>query len=107
MKDWKALHLEALQQNRLARAEAEAGQRRLEVLVRVGHVLGASLDINETLRALAAVTVPSLCDVCIVDVVRPEGTMRVVAAAPDMDQEAARVVQAYPVEPGSATQRST
>jgi signal transduction histidine kinase len=98
---------QALQENRQARAEAEAGQRRLEVLVRVGHVLGASLDIDETLRALAAVTVPSLCDVCIVDVVRPGGVTRVVAAAPDVDQESARVLQAYPVDPESSNPIAT
>ena len=77
------------------------------MLVRVGHVLGASLDIDETLRALAAVTVPSLCDVCIVDVVRPDGVTRVVAAAPDVDQEAARVLQAYPVDPESSNPIAT
>jgi signal transduction histidine kinase len=98
---------EASQENRQARAEAEAGQRRLELLVRVGHVLGASLDIDETLRALAAVTVPSLCDVCIVDVVRAEGAIRVVAAAPDIDQEAVRVVQEYPVDTDSANPIAT
>ena len=89
---------EALQENRQARAEAEAGQRRLEVIVRVGQVLGASLDIDETLRSLAAVTVPSLCDVCIVDVLRPDGSVRYVAAAPGVDQEAARAVQDHPVD---------
>ena len=92
---------EALQENRRAQAEAEAGQRRLEVLVRVGHVLGSSLDIDETLQALAAVSVPSLCDVCIVDVLRPEGPVRFVAAAPTIDQSAARAVQEYPVDPES------
>jgi signal transduction histidine kinase len=92
---------EALSENRLARADAEAGQRRLEVIVRVGQVLGASLDIDETLRSLAAVTIPSLCDVCIVDVLRPDGPVRFVAAAPGIDEASAHAAQDYPVDLGS------
>jgi signal transduction histidine kinase len=71
------------------------------MLVRAGQALGASLDFEETLGALARVALPALGDLCIVDVIEETGARRVVAVAPGTDPDIAAGLQAYPVDPDS------
>lgn len=64
---------------RLARASAERQRERLEVLSRVGEVLGSSLDYEATLREVARVASPSKSDWCTVDLLEEDGALRRVA----------------------------
>jgi signal transduction histidine kinase/CheY-like chemotaxis protein len=63
----------------LGRARRE--QRRLEMVAEVGVELASSLDIAETMRAVARLVVPYLADLCLVDLLAEDGSLRRVAAA--------------------------
>ncbi len=60
-------------------AGAEAAQRRLAFLAEAGRCLAASLDYEATLRNLARLAVPALCDLCILDIRREDGTVERIA----------------------------
>lgn len=64
-----------------ARAEAEAGRRRMAFLAEAGTVLAGSLDLQETFRNLAGLVVPELADWCLIDVLDEEGRLEQVAVA--------------------------
>ncbi|MDP9369631.1 MAG: ATP-binding protein [Chloroflexota bacterium] len=71
-----------------ARAEAEAGQRRLAFLAEASAALAASLDYEVTLSTVARLAVPFLADWCIVDVVDEGGALHRVEVVPaDPEQE--------------------
>ena len=72
------LHQETLQNERQVRFLAEAGT-----------VLSASLDLTDTLGALARLAVPEVADWCIVDVVEGGEIKRVAVASVDEDQQSA------------------
>ncbi len=62
-----------------ARAEAEAAVRRFAFLAEASEALSSSLDLAATLRELARIVLPTLGDMCIVDLAG-EGSLRRVAA---------------------------
>jgi PAS domain S-box-containing protein len=63
---------EAAGRERLLRELAEARERQ-EFVLEAARVVSAASDYHATLRRLAAVAVPSLGDVCLIDVVDEEG----------------------------------
>lgn len=66
---------------RLARAEAEDAQQRLEFLAEASHVLSASLDTQITLATVARLVVPQMADWCAVDMLDDEGQIQLEALA--------------------------
>ncbi len=78
-----------------ARAEADASKRRAAFLAEASNVLASRLDYAITLQTLARLTVAELADLCVVDLLEEDGSIRRVAAAhanPAM-QEVARELQ--------------
>jgi serine phosphatase RsbU (regulator of sigma subunit) len=72
-----------------ALAEAEATRRRLDFLLDASTVLGSSLDFEESLTRLARLAAGNMADLCLVDAVEPNGTMRRIAVAhADRDRQA-------------------
>lgn len=73
---------QALERNRLfeneknARAAAEAAHMQLQFLAEASDVLSQSLDYAATLREVARLAVPRLCDWCTVEVLEADGTTR-------------------------------
>jgi PAS domain S-box-containing protein len=71
-----------------------------------GRILGASLDIEDTLREVAQLAVPTIADWCAIDLLGADGTLRSVAIA---HQDPARVAlvealaREYPADPASPT----
>ena len=55
--------------------DADAAVQRFAFLARAGEVLASSLDYEQTLQDVARLAVPTLCDVCIVDIVE-DGVLR-------------------------------
>ena len=64
---------------KLAQAQLEHISRRAAFLAQVSLVLTRSLDYEQTLKSLAALTVPSIADYCAIDVVNEEGELIQVA----------------------------
>ncbi len=60
-----------------------AAERTLTILAEAGRVLGASLDIEETLQRLTSLLVPRLADLCTVDIVEDELVRRVAVSHRD------------------------
>jgi PAS domain S-box-containing protein len=69
-----------LAREQLARAEAVAVRRRLELLASVGPALYSSLDAASGLERVARLLVPELADWCLIDVVEEDGRVEQVAA---------------------------
>lgn len=69
---------ELLVREQMARAEAEAAQRRMAFLAEASTLLSASLDYETTLARLARVAVPFLADLCFVNLLENGGTLRCV-----------------------------
>jgi PAS domain S-box-containing protein len=67
-------------ENALLYRDAQSARARLEILAAASETLGASLDLDRTLRSLADLTVPTLAGQCIVDLVDDGGVSRCVAA---------------------------
>ncbi|HVF90016.1 MAG TPA: ATP-binding protein, partial [Blastocatellia bacterium] len=65
----------------MARAEAEASQRRSAFLAEAGAVLAASLDYETTLRNMALFALPTLADSCVIDLKDENDQLRRVAFA--------------------------
>jgi PAS domain S-box-containing protein len=81
-----------------AARRAEQGMRLLaDAAVR----LDETLDLGETLDTAAAISVPVLADWCIIDSLRPDGTLeRAAVATSDPDAEhIAQGLRAYPTDP--------
>jgi PAS domain S-box-containing protein len=68
-----------LEQERAARADAEAARRRSNFLSEAGQILGSSLDYHATLARVANIAVRAVCDWFAVDIVDRDGTLRRVA----------------------------
>jgi serine phosphatase RsbU (regulator of sigma subunit) len=64
-----------------ALTEAEATRNRLRFLLEASTVLGSSLDFDDSLRRLARLVAATMADICVVDVVEPNGVLRRAAAA--------------------------
>ena len=65
-----------LLREREARGRAEEAERRAEFFANSGDILNASLDYQETLRALARLIVPHLAEFAAVDVVDEDGRVQ-------------------------------
>jgi PAS domain S-box-containing protein len=75
-------------------------EERASFLARAGELLSASLDYDATLAALARLSVPTLADWCMVDVLGPDGQFiraQVVVADPSMEGLAQEVRGLRPV----------
>ena len=70
-----------LVREQLARAEAVAARRRLDLLAASGPALSASLDYWQTLEGITRLVVPRLADWCLLDIVEEDGRVRQIAAA--------------------------
>jgi signal transduction histidine kinase len=75
--------------NALLYRDALQNERQVRFLAEAGTVLSASLELNDTLAALARLAVPEVADWCIVDVVEGAEIRRVAVASADADQQAA------------------
>ena len=87
---------------RIARAQAEAAQQRLEFLSRASRILARSLDYQTTLRRMARLAVPWLADWCAVDLVQENGATSRVAVAhvdPARAEVAYELERRFPREP--------
>jgi serine phosphatase RsbU (regulator of sigma subunit) len=86
-----------------ALVEAEATRRRLDFLLEASTVLASSLDFDDSLNRLARLVADTMADVCVVDVVEPNGMLRRTAAAhsdPGL-QSLADQLREPPSEPGA------
>ena len=79
-------------------AERERAERAQRFLAEAGTLLSASLDYETTLQSVARSAVPYLADLCVVDLVEEDGTIRRVAAAhaDPAKQELATELLRYP-----------
>ena len=91
---------------RRALLDAERDARvRADFLARAGAILDASLDYEETLRAVAQIAIPEVADWCAVSVLDDEGLLQEVAAAhvDDAQRELGRELsRRYPPDPTTA-----
>ncbi|HEX9106396.1 MAG TPA: PAS domain-containing sensor histidine kinase, partial [Longimicrobiales bacterium] len=78
-----------------AREEAVEAARWFRFLAEAGRTLATALDSNEALRLLANLAVPAVADLCIVDVLQEDGSIRRVDVAHDeaLDDEHVREYQ--------------
>lgn len=80
-----------------ARKQAEEMQR---FLVESTRVLGSSLDYQTTLQSIAHMTIPSLADWCVVDLLQDDGSIQLTAVAhvePAQERLAYEVRERYPL----------
>jgi PAS domain S-box-containing protein len=87
-----------LGRERQARAEAEAAQRRLELLADASATLASSLDYETTLKSVARLAVPALADWCAVDMLADDGQparLVVIHADPAMEALARELQERY------------
>jgi PAS domain S-box-containing protein len=91
---------------RRALLDAEHDARvRADFLARAGAILDASLDYEETLRAVAQIAIPEVADWCAVSVLDDEGRLHEVAAAhvDDAQRELGHELnRRYPPDPDTA-----
>jgi serine phosphatase RsbU (regulator of sigma subunit) len=92
---------------RRALLEAERDARvRADFLARAGAILDASLDYEETLRAVAQIAIPEVADWCAVSVLDDAGVLQEVATAhvDDAQRElGAEISRRFPPDPSSAS----
>ena len=84
------------------REEAEAAERRADLLARVGEILASSLDEGQTLQRIAGLLIPGFAAGCRIDILREAGVMECAAAA-GLD-EAPKALSEE--DPGTAALRS-
>ena len=86
--------------------ENERMQQRLAFLAHAGLMLDISLDLEETMRRLAGLTVPELAELAVIDVLANDGSIRgAVAAAGNEPERAAdveRIRREHPLDPNGA-----
>jgi PAS domain S-box-containing protein len=68
-------HERQLIREQVARAAAEAGERRARFLGEASRVLLSSFDLPRTLQELAELATPVLGEACLIDIVEPDGTI--------------------------------
>jgi PAS domain S-box-containing protein len=94
--------LRLLENERRARAEAEAAHGRAALLAESGAVLSSSLDYQTTVAGVARMAVPGLADWCAVDLLDEGGQIRRLAVAhadPSKVEWAAELERRYPADP--------
>jgi PAS domain S-box-containing protein len=88
--------------------ERKRAERSLRFMAEASELLAASLDVEETLRRIAALVVPALAGQCIVDLLEEDGSLRCVAVAhhdPEREELLREVRLHYPpVAPGHPVQ---
>jgi PAS domain S-box-containing protein len=87
-----------------ARAEAEAARQRWAFLAQVSTLFASSLDYEATLARLAQIAVPTLGDLCIIDMAGPDGTiqrMAVAHVAAPREERLRQVQLHHPPTPGT------
>ncbi|MFL5738560.1 MAG: PAS domain S-box protein, partial [Actinomycetota bacterium] len=88
-----------LEQEQVARAEAERAREQLAFLLRASELLSASLDYEQTLSQVAKLVVPRLADWASIQVLEDDGTLRSLAIAhvdPDKVAMAEELQRRYP-----------
>jgi PAS domain S-box-containing protein len=89
---------------RAARSRAEAAEARAEFLTEATASLDASLDLRTTLRTLSRIVVPTLADLCLVDMLEDGGEhVRRLAVAhrdPAVESEVWELTRRWPSAPG-------
>lgn len=89
-----------------ARAQAEAARQRLAFLAEASQTLSVSTGLNERLNTLGRLVVPLLADWMTINLVEPDGSIRLVAAAHrDLEKESriARLAERYPLDPEASS----
>ncbi len=81
-----------------ARRVSEDGQRRLDLLAKVGRVLGMTLDYETTLHRLSSIALPLLGAVGIVDILEGGSIRRLVATTREDLADAAAALEASEVD---------
>jgi signal transduction histidine kinase/cell division protein FtsB len=66
---------------KIARQAAEREELRAAFIASSGQELTTSLDFHQTVNTLARIIVPNLSDICTIDLLEPDGSLRRVAAA--------------------------
>jgi signal transduction histidine kinase len=87
-------------------AAAEASEKEQRLLAQVGAVAAASLNPEATLAAVARCAVPLFADLCVVDQVGEDGTIRrldVVFADPEKQRELGERMKCFSPRPGWKT----
>lgn len=87
-----------LVEERAAREAAEAAQRRFAFLAEASSILGSSLECNETLQSVARLAVPTLADLCLIDLAEEDGKLTRVSVIANGAEGSARaeVLRACP-----------
>jgi PAS domain S-box-containing protein len=81
-------------------------ERHHRLLAEAGQALASTLNYHGRLRALAHLLAPAVADWCAINVVEPDGSMRLAAAAhkdPQRTSEIFALAQRQPVQAGDAT----
>ncbi|HEX5163967.1 MAG TPA: PAS domain S-box protein, partial [Thermomicrobiales bacterium] len=73
-----------------------------DFLARATALLSATLEYEQTLDRVAHIAVPFLADLCVFDIVRPDGSLRRIAAHEDPETERLmhQLINQHPIEPG-------
>jgi PAS domain S-box-containing protein len=78
-----------LQMERFLKEQAERAQEGLSFLAEASRVLSATLDYEQTIKAVARLCVPRLADWCVIDMVNHEGEIeRIAVTHADPEKEA-------------------
>jgi PAS domain S-box-containing protein len=96
--------LRPLSERRLSRQDTVRLQKRMAFLAQAGLVLDRSLELDETLRRIADLTVPELAQLTIIDLVSEDGALETAVAAaldPGHARELERVRAEHPLGPDS------
>jgi signal transduction histidine kinase len=91
----------AFEREQTSRRQAEAANRRLDLILQAGQALGASLDYEATLVVMARAAIPLLGDVCVADLLEEDGVRRFVAATDPVPPALVAGLESHPVDPAS------
>jgi serine phosphatase RsbU (regulator of sigma subunit) len=85
-----------------ARAQLERAHERTSFVSQAGALLESSLDIGATLADVAGMLVPRFADLCTIDVLGTDGSIRRLgpaAADPALQEALSELVSSYPLDP--------
>jgi hypothetical protein len=94
----------AIQRDQARRAAHAVAERRAAFLAHASAVLASSPDYAATLKAVATLAVPQIADLCVVDILAPDGSFTPLAIAhadPAKAQLVRELRQLYPLEPAA------
>jgi K+-sensing histidine kinase KdpD len=89
-----------IEQERNAHGRLQSAQHRMDLLSEAGRVFGLSLDYESTLRRVASLAIPTLGDVCIVDIVEGDRFRRLTAVATEALAGPAAALEEHPIQLG-------